>query len=450
MFRTFTLSTLRSLLKARSLGGQICLSLALCCAAPLRAQNAAAQLSALKVPAGFQIQVFYEGSRLSKPRFLAFSPDSVLHVANKTSGQIVALPDKNRDGKADTAIVAASNLANCHDIRFFRGSMYVTQERQVVKLTDANKDGVYESRSVFIDSVASGARLGGGGHDTRTLVFDSTKNRAYLSIGSSCNVCREENRGVILVYDLNGKGGQVFAAGVRNAVGMTLHPRTGRLWATNNGPDRQGDDIPREWIDLVRENGFYGWPFAWGTGTYFNFNAHSDYTPLLPITAADSALVRKMVQPAAEVTAHSAPMAIEFANSSFPAAYRRGAFVALRGSWNRTVPTGYKVVYLDFDNDQDTTANQVSDFLTGPIESKPWGRPVGLESDLRGSLYVTSDAETQAIYRIFPTSSTRVKPVQKGAQRQKQLKPRSSRFRIRGAEGTTVDGRTFPSYSHRM
>jgi len=360
----------------------------------------------LYIPEGYSAKVFYAG-RLDKPRFFAWGPDSVLYVANKNSGEIIALPDKNHDGVADTAIVAASGFHLSHDLAFYNGAMYVAEERRIIKCTDKNHDGIYETKEVFIDSIAAGARQPGGGHDTRTIVFDPAKKKMYLSIGSSCNVCRdEEYRAVIEEYNDDGTGRRVFAAGIRNAVGMTLH--NGRLWADNNGSDWQGENIPPEWIDVVRDGGFYGHPFAYADGKYFDFYAHKEYTDLLPLTWNDSAHVRSIVQPAALIQAHSAPMAIEFSNPSFPQQFRDGAFVVYRGSWNRTLPTGYKVVFLKFRSAQDTTAEYVTDVITGFQPAKTaskefiWGRPVGLALDLRGNIYVGSDDITQFIAIISP------------------------------------------------
>ncbi len=363
----------------------------------------------VNIPQGSSAKIFYAGSLLQKPRFFAWSPDSVLHVADVDAGLILALPDRNRDGVADTARVVARGVF-AHDIKFYNGALFAAEERRVLRLTDGDRDGVYEGRSVFIDNIAEGATQPGGGHRTRTIVFDPARRKLYLSIGSLCNVCREDFRAIIEEWNDDGTGRRTFASGVRNAVGMALHPRTGRLWATNNGSDWQGNDIPPEWIDIVRDGGFYGYPFAHSFQTYFNFTAGSaDYRALLPLTARDSAQVRKMVPPAALITAHSAPMAIEFSNASFPREFRRGAFVALRGSWNRQPLTGYKVVYVDFDNDQDTTANTVSDvvtgFLTDSLRGTRWARPVGLETDSRGNLYVGSDDITRFVMIISTAPS---------------------------------------------
>jgi glucose/arabinose dehydrogenase len=361
----------------------------------------------VNVPTGWTAKVFYAGSLLSKPRFMAWSPQQILHVADMKAGTILALPDRNIDGIADTAIIAASGVF-AHDVKFYNGAMYAAEERRILKFTDTNNDGVYETRSTFIDGIAEGAMQPGGGHTTRTMVFDSARRKMYLSIGSRCNVCRENLRAIIEEWNDDGTGRRTYASGIRNAVGMTLHPRTGKLWATNNGSDWQGNEIPPEWVDVVRDGGFYGYPFAHSYQALFDYNANGDYRALLPLTALDSAQVRTMKPPAALITAHSAPMAIEFANASFPQNFRKGAFVALRGSWNRSPLTGYKVLYLDFANDTDSTASSVSDFLTGfltdPILGLRWARPVGLETDNRGNLYVGSDDLTRCILILSPNA----------------------------------------------
>ncbi len=363
----------------------------------------------LSLPEGYTAKIFHTGG-LSKPRFFAWSPDSVLHVADKNAGTIIALPDKNFDGVADTAIVAALGFSKSHDLKFYNGAMYVAEETKVTKCIDADNDGIYETKTTFITMVAGGQQ-GGGGHDTRTIVFDPVRKKMYLSIGSLCNVCRESNRAIIEEWNDDGTGRRVYATGCRNAVGMTLH--NGKLWANNNGFDWQGDDIPPEWIDIVRDGGFYGYPYAYAHGVWVNFNANGQYQSLLPLNAQDSANVASMLQPAALIQAHSAPMALEFSNSSFPKKFSNGAFTALRGSWNRTFATGFKIVYLDFNNAEDTTANYVADFVRGflkdSVSKSAWGRPVGVETDSRGNLYIGSDDITRCIIIVSPNRPTGVK-----------------------------------------
>lgn len=364
----------------------------------------------LNLPPGFGARIFYAGT-LSKPRFLSFNAAGVLHVADYTSGKVFALPDANKDGIADTLIEAASGFSFSHDVKFYNNNMYVTEEQKVWKLADADNDGIYEHRELFIDSIGKDAVQPTGGHRTRTLVFDSVHQKVYLSVGSSCNVCRETFRACIEQYNIDGSGRRVFASGVRNAVGLAMHPVTHRLWANNNGSDWQGTSIPPEWIDIVRENGFYGHPFAYGSKTYFNFNTHPDYQSLLPITAADSARVNTMIRPAAQIEAHSAPMALTFLNGSFPQFMQHGIITALHGSWNTPNDySGYKLMYLHLNDAQDSTADYAANFCTGFITDTVnrifWGRPVGLAINTAGSIFVSSDEGNKFIMEIYRTQAT--------------------------------------------
>jgi glucose/arabinose dehydrogenase len=360
----------------------------------------------VNLPDGYKARIYYAGN-LNKPRFLSINKNGVVHVADYNAGKIYALPDLDSNGVADTLITVASGFTGNHDVKFYNGDMYVTENLRVWKLTDANNDGIYEQRVVFIDNIAQNAPQPTGGHTTRTIVFDSLNQKVYLSIGSRCNVCREEYRACIEQYDINGTGRRIFANGTRNAVGLAMHPVTNRLWANNNGSDNQGDDTPPEWIDIVRDGGFYGYPFAYGDKEWFDFNADAEYQALLPITATDSARVDKMIAPAAQIKAHSAPLGITFLNASFPAYLRNGMINALHGSWNAPGRhRGYKLVYVDLADAQDTTANYVADFCTGFITDTVnrvyWARPAGVAVNTRGEIYMSSDEATRFILQIYP------------------------------------------------
>jgi glucose/arabinose dehydrogenase len=318
---------------------------------------------------------------------------------------IIALPDTDRDGVADTIIIAARGFSTGHDVRFWRDTMFVAQEASVVKLWRSDPTSyVFDQRVVVIDKSKQENQIGGG-HRTRTLVIDTNEMKLYLSVGSRGNADRETNRGVIEQYNYDGSDRRVYARGVRNAVGMTLHPRTGALWANNNGSDNQGNNIPPEWVDIVREDGFYGYPFAYHFRRLFSLIG--EYADILPLTRNDTMLLESMAPAAALVDAHSAPMALAFVDQTPIAEYRSSAFMALRGSWNRTPPSGANIVRLEFDDDRDTIANAVHDFCTGFITdtndaATRWGRPVGIALAADGSVYVSSDDGKNMIVKITP------------------------------------------------
>ena len=335
-------------------------------------------------PPGFATNVFAEG--LNGPRFIAFGPDGVLYVADRGNGRIVALPDANQDGVADEARVFADNLDNPHSLVFHEDAWYVGVPAGVIRLIDRDGDGVADQRDTLIDDYPTT-----GAHSTRTVAF-LPDGRMVVSIGSSCNVCQEEDkrRAAIVVYDGPAATGEtIFASGLRNAVGLTIQPQTGQLWATNNGRDLLGDDLPPETVYQVEEGANYGWPVC----------INGD---LVDPDEGSAGSCEGIGRPVVEMQAHSAPLGLVFyTGTAFPAAYQDDLFIALHGSWNRSELTGYKIVRLPFDNGQ--PADTVEDFATGWLDaagSEVRGRPVGLAVGPDGVLYV-SDDKGGLIYRIY-------------------------------------------------
>lgn len=366
----------------------------------------------LNLPPGFSVKVFAVAG-LQGPRMMAFNKDGILHVANMKAGgadeftprgnsssQIVALPDRDNDGVADTVIVAAGQLRWANSLAFYKDDMYVADTHQIVKFTDADGDLVYESRKIFADNIPTA----GSPHITRTIVIDEAKGIFYLSVGSSCDVCRESDpeRATVLQFNADGTGRRVFATGLRNAIGLDIHPVTGELWATNNGHTEADSSMPPEWIDIVRDGGFYGWPLAFGYQVYIDFGIRGHWR-IPPITKADSLLVESMQRPVALVDAHVAPMDIHFYPAgNFPSQYQNAAFVAYRSGFRGPDP-GHKVVAMFVDPDGSNA--RVGDFLTGfwpspPDQGNIWGKPVGLASDSEGNLYLSSDWINHLILRV--------------------------------------------------
>lgn len=356
----------------------------------------------VRLPPFFHIAVFYAG--LIRPRFLAWSPDSVLYVADMEANAIIALPDVDRDGTADTAIVAAS-VDSVHSIAFYNGDLYAAQPTRVLRFRDTDHDGIYETSEPFIEGIGS---TGPYNHFTRTILFDSAGGHIYLSVGASCNVCRESDseRGAILRFNLDGSGRTIIATGLRNAIGLTLDRATSDLWATNADRDHLGDDAPEEIVTRVEEGAFYGWPFAYGQREWVHdFHAAPEYTEMLPITPEDSARVASMRIAEIFLPAHSTPMGIVFPHDpTLPSDYGSSAFVARHGSSSggRTTPVGYDVIriYRDGFSGAWQAEEFMKGFLTDSTAYKFWGRPCGIISDGSGHLYLSSDGGIRAIYRI--------------------------------------------------
>jgi glucose/arabinose dehydrogenase len=337
----------------------------------------------ISLPSGFGISVFASGLR--GPRMMAVGPDGEIYVAERGAGRIVCLPDRDDDGVADGVEIVAADLNAPSSIAFFEdGSLYVAETTRVLRLSAPDEGGVYQEREVIVDGLPE------GGHTTRTVLFSPDWSTLYVSIGSSCNVCVEEDgrRAAIVRYNPDGSGERVYATGLRNAVGITIRPGTSELWATNNGRDWLGDDLPPETIYVVREGSDAGWPLCHsGRIVDPDFGGAGACVGVLP--------------PAVEMQAHSAPLGLAFYDGEqFPEEYRGDLFVAFHGSWNRSEPTGYKVVRVSMR--EGGPSGPVDDFATGWLreDGSNWGRPVDIVVATDGSLIISEDGQG-TIYRVF-------------------------------------------------
>jgi glucose/arabinose dehydrogenase len=353
-------------------------------AATLPGLAAAASGPKLTVPPGFAIDVFAD--KVGSVRFMAIDPAGTLLVSEPSAGRVLALPDKNRNGKADSVQTVVTGLDQPHGLAFHDGALYIAETSRVQRFA-------YDPATMKATQPALLARLpSGGGHWTRTVVF-GPDGRMYVSVGSSCNVCRESDkrRAAILRFNADGSGEQVFSTGLRNAVGLAIHPGTGALWATVNERDWRGDDLPPDYVTEVREGSVHGWPDC----------VTVRGRPQADTSFAKGAACDKVAPPSVEIQAHSAPIGLAFyTGTQFPEEYRGSLFVAYRGSWNRTLPTGYKIVRIRFRDGQPADLPLVEDFATGWLEgTSAWGRPVDLVVGRDGALYL-SDQGGGRIYRI--------------------------------------------------
>lgn len=330
-----------------------------------------AQEGAVRLPPGFRIETFASG--LGAPRMMAVSPSGDLFVSVPSRGQVLALPDRDGDGRADRTVVYAGGLNRPHGLAFFRDFLYVAETDGVVRFPYSPGDLAGGKPEAVVRDLP-----GGGGHWTRSLAF-GPDGKMYVAVGSSCNVCEERDprRAAILRFHPDGTGGGIFARGIRNAVGIAFHPQTGELWATNNGRDWLGDDFPPDTILVVKEGAHYGWPYCTGRQVPDPDFGRPDFCA-------------RVAPPTVEIQAHSAPLGLAFyTGGMFPAVYRGDLFVALHGSWNRSVPTGYKVIRIPL---QGRGPGTPQDFATGWLQGgRAWGRPVDVITGRDGALYVSDD-----------------------------------------------------------
>ncbi len=338
----------------------------------------------LTIPPGFKIDFF--AANLGSVRFMAFDDRGTLIVTETGDGKVIALPDIDKNGRADRTINILSGLNNPHGLVFHKGYLYVAETERLARYT-------YKTSApgdINVGPADPVATLpGGGGHFTRTVTF-GPDNKIYLSAGSSTNNNPESDsrRAAITRFNEDGSGEQVFATGLRNSVGLTWHPVTKELWATDNGRDNLGDDLPPDEVNIIRQGGNYGWPYVYDTGI-----PDPMYNDASRVTGASS--------PKIEIQAHSAPLGLRFfTGDAWGADYKNDLFVAYHGSWNRSVPTGYKVVRFDMSGPSyDRPAPQI-DFISGWLTPDgALGRPVDIIQGPDDALYV-SDDKSGTIYRV--------------------------------------------------
>ncbi len=334
----------------------------------------------LNVPPGFKVSVF--SALLSGPRFMAVGPDGHIYVSLPAEGKIVVLPDKNRDGVADRAVVFASGLNRPHGLVWQGSDLNVAESSALMLLRDEDGDMKADVRQALTDEIP-----GGGGHWTRSVAAGPT-GKVYVSAGSSCNACEEkdERRAAILRFGNNGNGTKIYATGLRNSVGMAFHPGKGELWAVDNGRDGLGDDIPPEELNKIIDGGDYGWPYCYG-----------DRTPDPELGSPWRC--KNTIPPVVSMQAHSAPLGITFGYGlKFPEGYKDVLYIAFHGSWDRSTPTGYKLVGVVFRDGK--PEGMPFDFVTGWLDGMEyWGRPVAPVVGPDGALYL-SDDHAGAVYRI--------------------------------------------------
>jgi glucose/arabinose dehydrogenase len=348
----------------------------------------------LLVPSGFRVDLFYEGTVGASPRTMALAPNGDVFVVDSGGHRLYILRDADGDGKAEATFTfaqRADGLDSPFGIAFRDRFLYVANTNRVVRFA-------YESGQ----TVAAGpaevvvASLPTGGHWTRNLIFSPDGSKMYVSVGSRSNIAEEPaNRAAILEYNPDGSGYRVFASGLRNPVGLAFHPTTGALWTAVNERDGLGDDLVPDYFTSVRDGGFYGWPYSY-------IGANLDPT----MGGKGKEKAAQAIVPDVLLRSHSASLgAVFYTGAMFPQEYRNDAFVALHGSWNRSLRTGYKVVRVRFQDGKPVGGYE--DFLTGWLLASDnrnvWGRPVGLLVARDGALLVSDDGGRR-IWRVSAAS----------------------------------------------
>jgi Raf kinase inhibitor-like YbhB/YbcL family protein len=342
----------------------------------------------IKAPAGFNVDVFARD--LINPRMLAVSRDGNLYATRRTVGDVIMLKDDNADGKADGVVTVASR-PNMHGIAFDGDKVFLVTIHDVYS-ADVKPDGTFGPLNRIIDDLPDA-----GQHANRTIDI-GPDGMLYISVGSTCNECQEDNpeNATILRASKDGKTRTIFVSGLRNTIGFDWEPMTGELFGMDHGIDWLGDEVQIEELNRIEQGKKYGWPYVYGMS---GINPHIN--PPEGITLDQWA--KQSTEPLLGYTAHSAPMQMAFYDgNAFPADYKGDAFIAMRGSWNRRPPSGYEVVRVDFENGRPVKFEK---FLEGFLLQQEngkfgyLGRLAGIAVSKDGSLFVSDDSNG-VVYKV--------------------------------------------------
>ena len=351
-----------------------------------------------KVPAGFKVDEYMPG--LSTPRLIRTAPNGDVFVAESYSNRVRVLRPGQDPAKPESNEIFFADLNKPFGIAFYPLGpnpqyVYIANTDSVVRVPYQNGDlKARGAAEVVVPDLPSGGRLRGGGHWTRDIAFSNDGKRMFVSVGSHSNDMEddpkiEERRADILEYKPDGTGYRLYAGGIRNAVGIAIHPQTGELWASVNERDGLGDDLVPDYVTRVKDGGFYGWPWY-----YIGPNQDPTHEGEHP------ELRDKVIVPDVLIQSHSASLEMVFyTGKQFPNEFQNDAFAAQHGSWNRARRTGYKVIRVLLRNGVPT--GEYEDFMTGFVtpDGKVWGRPVGVTVAKDGSLLVSDDG-SNTIWRV--------------------------------------------------
>jgi glucose/arabinose dehydrogenase len=362
---------------------------------------------------GFSVDALVTG--MQGARVLRVAPNGDIFLAlSRPEGKIVTI--RTGTGMSNPKVETfATGLQDAYGIAFYPPGpdpkwIYVGELGKVVRFPYRNGDLTASGApETIVSDLATG-----GNHWTRDVAFSPDGKTMYVAVGSASNVAeqmgprpadfaafekthspgsawdREEWRANVLTYDPDGKNKQVFASGVRNCSGLTLQPGTGVVYCATNERDLLGDNLPPDYVAGVKPGAFYGWP-------WYYIGNHEDTRPG---GGRRPDLADKVTAPDVLIQPHSAPLGIAFdPGGQFPPDWKGDAFVALHGSWNRALRTGYKIIRLPFKDGKPT--GEYQDFVVGFVadDQNVWGRPVDVTFAKDGSLLFSDDGN-DIVYRV--------------------------------------------------
>jgi glucose/arabinose dehydrogenase len=346
-----------------------------------------------KAPAGFSVQLYATGLR--NPRLLRAAPNGDVFLAESEPGNIKVLRGIDSKGTVQRVETFATGLDRPFGIAFYPPGpepqwLYIGNTGSVVRFPYHNGDLKARGPAQKICDLPQG-----GGHWTRDIAFSLDGRTMYVSVGSHSNDDdadthpEEKDRADILQFNPDGSGRKVFASGIRNAVGIAIHPTSGELWGSVNERDALGDNLVPDYITHIQPNGFYGWPWWYMGGV--QDPRHKGKHPELK---------SRVITPDVLIQPHNASLEMLFYEGKQLSQYRGDIFAAEHGSWNRESRTGYEVIRVPMHGGT-RADDRYEDFLTGFVtpDGKVWGRPVGVAVAADGSLLVSDDGG-EVVWRV--------------------------------------------------
>ena len=343
--------------------------------------------SQLFLPPGFTISVVTDA--VPNARQMALSDDGTLYVGSRRAGNLYAIRHWQDPAKQEVRVIAA-DLSLPSGVVWHAGDLYVGALNQILRYPNIGETLAANSDQLPTPQVITDDLPAKRHHGWKYLSMGAD-GALYVPVGAPCNICKSKDPRFASILRMDPKSGatSIYAAGVRNSVGMAWHPETGQLWFTDNGRDSMGDDVPADEINIVTEPGeHYGYPYV---------HAGDVPDPKFGKKTPD----QTFRAPLQKIQAHSAALGIDFyTGTQFPPRYRNALFVAEHGSWNRSAKVGYQVSVL-FETPQ---GPQYSPFITGWLRGEEnWGRPNDLLMTPDGELLIADD-QNGAIYRVSYTA----------------------------------------------
>ena len=338
-------------------------------------------LESVVLPPGFKIDIY--ATDIPNARSMVLSPRGTLFVGTRKAGKVYAVLDHNGDYRADEIVILAKGLNMPNGVAFKNGALYVAEVNRVWRYDNIEKQIYSPPGPVIVNDLFPTDK-----HHGWKYIAIGPDEMLYVPVGAPCNICEKSDPryATIMRMRLDGSDLEIYAHGVRNTVGFDWHPQTRELWFTNNGRDWMGDDLPPDTLHHAPQKGLhFGFPYCHAGdipdpryGTKRNCDEFS--------------------RPAMKLEAHVAPLGMKFyTGNMFPAKYRHQAFIAEHGSWNRSVPIGYRITMAVFDKHH---VPRYETFAEGWLQNNSaWGRPVDIVEMKDGSLLV-SDDRAGVIYRI--------------------------------------------------